>query len=92
MVLAHSEKSSEAKLSQRVRSIARFRGASIGTAAGLPSSGVFARHNAVDVPALLPDGSPSDLSISSVLAQRGDVQETKRYALDGLPKLDEEDK
>jgi NADH-quinone oxidoreductase subunit J len=92
MVLAHSEKSSEAKLSQRVRSIARFRGASIGTAAGLPSSGVFARHNAVDVPALLPDGRPSDLSISSVLAQRGDVQETKRYALDGLPKLDEEDK
>ncbi|MFM8235823.1 MAG: NADH-quinone oxidoreductase subunit J [Actinomycetota bacterium] len=92
MVLAHSEKSSEAKLSQRVRSIARFRGASIGTAAGLPSSGVFARHNAVDVPALLPDGRPSGLSISSVLAQRGDVQETKRYALDGLPKLDEEDK
>jgi NADH-quinone oxidoreductase subunit J len=92
MVLAHSEKSSEARLSQRVRSIARFRGASIGTAAGLPSSGVFARHNAVDVPALLPDGRPSDLSISSVLAQRGDVQETKRYALDGLPKLDEEDK
>lgn len=92
MVLAHSPKSSEARLSQRARSVARFRGASIGTAAGLPGSGVFARHNAVDVPALLPDGKPSDLSISSVLAERGDVQETKRYALDGLPKLDEEDK
>jgi NADH-quinone oxidoreductase subunit J len=92
MVLAHSEKSKEVKLSQRARSIARFRGNSIGTAAGLPSSGVFARHNAVDVPALLPDGKPSDLSISSVLAQRGDVQETKEYSLDGLPKLDEEEK
>jgi NADH-quinone oxidoreductase subunit J len=92
MVLAHTEKSKEAKLSQRARSIARFRGNSIGTAAGLPSSGVFARHNAVDVPALLPDGRPSDLSISSVLAQRGDVQETKQYSLDGLPKLDEEEK
>jgi len=92
MVLAHSPKSSESRLSQRARSVARFRGASIGTAAGLPGSGVFARHNAVDVPALLPDGKPSDLSISSVLAERGDVQETKRYALDGLPKLDEEDK
>jgi NADH-quinone oxidoreductase subunit J len=92
MVLAHTEKSKEAKLSQRARSIARFRGNSIGTAAGLPGSGVFARHNAVDVPALLPDGRPSDLSISSVLAQRGDVQEAKQYSLDGLPKLDEEEK
>jgi len=91
MVLAHTEKSPEARLSQRVRSMARFRGASIGTAAGLPGSGVFARHNAVDVPALLPDGKPSDLSISTVLAQRGDVQETKSYALEGLPKIDEED-
>ena len=91
MVLAHTQKSPEARLSQRVRSIARFRGESIATAAGLPGSGVFARHNAVDVPALLPDGTPSDLSISSVLSQRGDVQETKRYSLEGLPKLDGED-
>jgi NADH-quinone oxidoreductase subunit J len=90
MVLAHAQKSPEARLSQRVRSTARFRGESIGTAAGLPGSGVFARHNAVDVPALLPDGTPSDLSISNLLAQRGDVQETKRYSLEGLPKLDGE--
>ena len=92
MVLAHTEKSAEAKISQRIRSMARFRGPSIGTAAGLPGSGVFARHNAVDVPALLPDGKPSDLSISTVLSQRGDVQETKRYALEGLPKLEEGEK
>jgi NADH-quinone oxidoreductase subunit J len=92
MVLAHTQKSPEARLSQRVRSTTRFRGESIGTAAGLPGSGVFARHNAVDVPALLPDGTPSDLSISNLLAQRGDVQETKRYSLEGLPKLDGEDK
>ena len=92
MVLAHTEKSPEARLTQRFRSMARFRGESIGTAAGLPGSGVFARHNAVDVPALLPDGKPSELSISTVLSQRGDVQETKRYALEGLPKLDDEEK
>jgi NADH-quinone oxidoreductase subunit J len=92
MVLAHTQKSQEAKFSQRVRSAARFRGASIGTAAGLPGSGVFARNNAVDMPALLPDGRPSDLSISSVLSQRGDVQETKEYSLDALPKVDEEEK
>ena len=69
-----------------------FRSTSIGTAAGLPGSGVFARHNAVDVPALLPDGKPTDLSISTVLSQRGDVQETKRYALEGLPQIDEVEK
>jgi NADH-quinone oxidoreductase subunit J len=36
MVLAHSEKSEVARTSQRARSIARFRGKSIATAAGLP--------------------------------------------------------
>jgi len=92
MVLAHSEKSDTAKTSQRARSIARFRGKSIATAAGLPGSGVYARNNAVDLPALLPDGTPSDLSIAEVLHRRGDVQETKSYALEGLPKIDEEGK
>lgn len=92
MVLAHSEKSDVAKTSQRARSIARFRGKSIATAAGLPGSGVYARNNAVDLPALLPDGTPSDLSIAEVLHRRGDVQETKSYALEGLPKIDEEGK
>lgn len=90
MVLAHTEKSPQARISQRIRSVARFRGESIGTAAGLPGSGVFARHNAVDVPALLPDGKPSDLSVPSVLTRRGDVQEVRRYSLEGLPKLDSE--
>ena len=32
--------------------------------AGLPAPGVYARHNAVDTPALLPDGTPSELSLS----------------------------
>ncbi|MBU3753103.1 MAG: NADH-quinone oxidoreductase subunit J [Candidatus Nanopelagicaceae bacterium] len=92
MVLAHSEKSDVARNSQRARSIARFRGKSIATAAGLPGSGVYARNNSVDLPALLPDGKPSDLSIAEVLHRRGDVQETKSYALDGLPQIDEEGK
>ena len=90
MVLAHSEKSEIARTSQRARSITRFRGTSIGTAAGLPGSGVFARNNSVDLPALLPDGRPSDLSIAEVLHRRGDVQETTSYALEGLPQIDEE--
>ena len=32
--------------------------------------GVYARHNAVDTPALLPDGTPSPSSVSRVLAGR----------------------
>jgi NADH-quinone oxidoreductase subunit I len=39
----------------------------------LPTPGVYARHNAVDTPALLPDGTPSQLSLSRSLAARGSV-------------------
>lgn len=31
---------------------------------------MYARHNAVDMPALLPDGSPSTLSVNPVIARR----------------------
>jgi hypothetical protein len=37
--------------------------------APLPGPGVYARHNAVDMPALLPDGTPSGLSVSPVIAR-----------------------
>jgi NADH-quinone oxidoreductase subunit J len=33
----------------------------------LPGPGVYARHNAVDTPALLPDGSPSGLSVPAAV-------------------------
>ncbi|MGB0970219.1 MAG: NADH-quinone oxidoreductase subunit J, partial [Mycobacterium sp.] len=36
----------------------------------LPNPGVYARHNAVDVPARLPDGSASELSVSAILQLR----------------------
>ncbi len=48
--------------------------------AGLPAPGVYARHNAVDTPALLPDGSPSELSVSRVLLSRDQVGGTHGYA------------
>jgi len=45
----------------------------------LPPPGVFARHNAVDTPALLPDGTASELSVSRVLRARGqDVPASER--------------
>jgi NADH-quinone oxidoreductase subunit J len=42
----------------------------------LPSPGSLARHNSVDTPALLPDGTPSELSISRVMQARGIVRDT----------------
>ncbi|HEY6498589.1 MAG TPA: NADH-quinone oxidoreductase subunit J [Streptosporangiaceae bacterium] len=66
MVLAHRERTSP-KLTQRELSQQRV---ASGRPTPLPSPGVFALHNAVDLPALLPDGSPSELSVSSMLARR----------------------
>jgi NADH-quinone oxidoreductase subunit J len=40
----------------------------------LPAPGVYARSNAVDVPALLPDGTPAEDSVSSTLRDRGQVR------------------
>jgi NADH-quinone oxidoreductase subunit J len=44
----------------------------------LPPPGVFARHNAVDTPALLPDGTPADASVSRTLVARGVVRKPPR--------------
>ena len=41
----------------------------------LPAPGVFARHNGVDTPALLPDGTVAEASISRVIAARGAVRD-----------------
>ena len=80
MVLAHHQRS-VARPTQRQQSIARFRSGSLAGAAGLPSPGVFARHNAVDVPALLPDGSAAPTSISATLKARGDMLESRSFEL-----------
>ena len=81
MVLAHHQRA-VARPSQRESSIARFRSGSLASAAGLPGPGGFARHNAVDVPALLPDGSPAPTSISATLKARGDMLESAQFQLD----------
>lgn len=72
MILAHRERH-EVRPSQRELSRRRFRPGGYG--APLPPPGVYARHNAVSTPALLPDGSPAEVSVSSVLIARGDVRE-----------------
>jgi NADH-quinone oxidoreductase subunit J len=65
MVLAHRERTTP-KPTQRELSRQRIAG---GHPAPLPGPGVYARHNAVDFPALLPDGSPSQLSVNPVIAR-----------------------
>jgi len=80
MVLAHHHRI-QVKPTQRQLSIDRFRGASLANAAGLPAPGVFARHNAVDVPALLPDGTAAQASINASLKARGDVLDSSVFDL-----------
>ena len=83
MVLAHSERL-RPRLSQQEMAAKRMRDyADSGKHPGpLPPPGVFARHNAVDTPALLPDGTPSEVSVSRVLAARGTVRSAPRLADD----------
>ena len=75
MVLAHRERTTP-KPTQQELSRERIAGAH---PTPLPGPGVYARHNAVDFPALLPDGSPSALSVSPIIAQRASESE------EGLP-------
>jgi len=81
MVLAHRErltpKAGQQQLAaQRIRDFGEH-----GKHPGpLPPPGVYARHNAVDTPALLPDGSPAESSVSRVLAARGTVRSAPAIA------------
>jgi len=66
MVLAHRERTTP---KQTQRELAAHRIAS-GRPTPLPGPGTYAQHNAADMPALLPDGSQSELSVSPVLSGR----------------------
>jgi NADH-quinone oxidoreductase subunit J len=66
MVLAHRERATP-KLTQRDMAKRRIKS---GYVTPLPGPGTYAQHNAVDRPALLPDGRPSELSVSPVIAGR----------------------
>ncbi|HOA88100.1 NADH-quinone oxidoreductase subunit J [Propioniciclava tarda] len=72
MVLAHRTRVTE-KIGQRLQAAQRMRDyAETGAHPGpLPASGVFAGHNSIAVPALLPDGSVAESSVSRTLVLRG---------------------
>ncbi len=76
MVLAHRERLTP-RPTQREWSERRFREGKY--VAGMPAPGVYARRNAVDTPALLPDGTPSELSVSRVLTSRDQVNPPQRF-------------
>ena len=78
MVLTHRERLLRRR-TQRELSEERFRTGGM-AASPLPNPGVYARHNAIDTPGLLPDGTPSELSISKVLVARGTVRTTEEAA------------
>ena len=67
MVLTHRERIARRK-TQRELATERF--APGGHATPMPSPGVYARHNAVDVAARLPDGSDAKTSVSGILPPR----------------------
>ncbi len=77
MVLAHRERLTP-RATQRELAARRVRDNVL--VAGLPAPGVYARHNAVDTPALLPDGSPSELSVSRVLIARDQIIAPETYS------------
>lgn len=76
MVLAHRERLGRGP-TQKEWSKRRVRSGE--HVAGLPAPGVYARHDAIDTPALLPDGSISELSVSRVLTARDQVLPPEDY-------------
>ncbi|MGI5258593.1 NADH-quinone oxidoreductase subunit J [Streptomyces angustmyceticus] len=86
MVLTHRERTERAK-SQREQSEARVREGK--QVPPLPAPGVYARHNAVDIPGLLPDGTTSDLTVSPTLRERGQVRDVSGESLAELKALEE---
>jgi len=83
MVLAHRERVFRRR-SQREQSVARTHS---GFPQPLTSPGVYARHNAVDTPGLLPDGTPARVSVPAVLG--GGERETAGGVPDHVPTADE---
>ncbi|RCK69830.1 NADH-quinone oxidoreductase subunit J [Desertihabitans brevis] len=75
MVLTHRERLAPRR-DQRTRAAERMQAyAETGRHPGpLPTPGVFARHNAVDTPALLPDGSVAEDSVSATLRSRSRIR------------------
>ncbi|MEU5737486.1 MULTISPECIES: NADH-quinone oxidoreductase subunit J [Streptomyces] len=86
MVLTHRERTERAR-TQRELSEQRIRDGKY--LPPLPAPGVYARHNAVDIAGLLPDGTPSELTVSKTLRERGQIRDVSMEALGDLKALEQ---
>ena len=50
---------------------------------------VYARHNAVDIAGLLPDGTTSDLTVSKTLRERGQIRDVSHEAINDLRAIEQ---
>ncbi|MFJ2648609.1 NADH-quinone oxidoreductase subunit J [Streptomyces sp. NPDC087420] len=86
MVLTHRERTERA-LTQREMAEDRVRkGIQLPP---LPAPGVYARHNAVDIPGLLPDGTISELTVNKTLKDRGQIRDVSSEAIADLKALEQ---
>ncbi|MGW4447353.1 NADH-quinone oxidoreductase subunit J [Streptomyces sp. NPDC004682] len=86
MVLTHRERTERAKTQ---RELAEQRVREGKHVPPLPAPGVYARHNAVDIAGLLPDGTPSELTVSATLRERGQIRDVSARALGDLKALEQ---
>ncbi|MFE0451107.1 NADH-quinone oxidoreductase subunit J [Streptomyces sp. NPDC058914] len=86
MVLTHRERTERAR-TQRELAEQRIREGK--HVPPLPAPGVYARHNAVDIAGLLPDGTPSELTVSKTLRERGQIRDVSAEALNDLKALEQ---
>ncbi|UUN28532.1 NADH-quinone oxidoreductase subunit J [Streptomyces sp. FIT100] len=86
MVLTHRERTERASTQ---RELAEQRVREGKHLPPLPAPGVYARHNAVDVAGLLPDGTTSQLSVSKTLRDRGQLRDVSTEALNDLKALEQ---
>lgn len=86
MILAHKERTAPKKtqevLSKELFAKGNYQGP-------LPSPGVYARHNSVDTPALLPDGSVSEISIPGPIVARGAAKSVNETDLNEIQIISE---
>ncbi len=86
MVLAHKERTAPRK-TQAVMAKELF--ASGNYKGPLPSPGVYARHNSVDTPALLPDGSVSEISLPGPIVARGSAKPVNQNDINEVQTISE---
>ncbi|OLZ65111.1 NADH:ubiquinone oxidoreductase subunit J [Streptomyces sp. IMTB 2501] len=86
MVLTHRERTERAKTQRELAEQRVREGTHVPP---LPAPGVYARHNAVDIAGLLPDGTPSELTVSKTLRERGQIRDVSAEALGDLRALEQ---